>query len=538
MGLGPVDEKSSKKGAQGTLAGVVKLVVKTFLEEKHYRQLHRILGEQWSGTHSLSAVVRLMEAHGMKVSPDEEQRLAALSEDRMIDALVQRMPQQSREQYEHFFLQLSFIASTTTRLRAALETGNPDVVEEALESAENVGVLPYLMKMAVAQAGSEVKSMEEGHHTWLGDTDVRMAPLLQAQATAMATQKSLAQAKALIGGYHDTAKEKAQAVMLAMIAANEEATMAAAFTGWNEYVKKGKRETDICVAYEEQVQHANNKLFEYKQAQMEHVRSVMVSGAKDADMALIGACFAAFIEEAATSKAARETAAQVEELQKTLRSFADAAAEKAKSVMARMNEGNDEAVKVMAFKGWTDYVNLEKNERTVNDALKASQDKMKEFMDKQSGGAKSVLQRMTASSDSAVISMSFTGWKEVVKEEKRASELEAAMSAKSAKLNAFSGRNKASAMSAMERSAQLQDAEMTCYFFCIWKRETRVERMRRYGKHKNEKRKQDLMGVKGLFRSFANDLESSLKAGTPRVEVPRGKHGAPQRGIEGGVASP
>jgi len=134
--------------------------------------------------------------------------------------------------------------------------------------------------------------------------------------------------------------------------------------------------------------------------------------------------------------------------------------------------------------------------------------------------------------------MSFTGWKEVLKEEKRAAELEAAMNAKSVQLNAFSGRNKGSANSAMERSAQLQDEEMICYLFCIWKRETRVERMRRYGKHKNEKRKQDLMGVKGLFRSFANDLESSLKAGTPRVEVPRGKHGAQQRGIEGGAPSP
>mmetsp|Transcript_17577 Transcript_17577/g.30784 ORF Transcript_17577/g.30784 Transcript_17577/m.30784 type:complete len:537 (-) Transcript_17577:45-1655(-) len=532
MGLGPVDEKSGGKKAQGTLAGVVKLVVRTFLEEKHYRQLHRILGEQWSGAHSLSAVVRLMEAHGMKVTPEEEQQLAGLSEDRMIDALVQRMPQQSREQYEHFFLQLSFIASTTTRLRAALETGNPDVVEEALESAENVGVLPYLMRMAVAQAGSEVKTMEEGHDTWLVDTDGRMAPLLQAQATSMATQKTLAQAKAQIGGYHDTAKEKAQGVLMGMIQANEEAVMAVTFTGWSEYVKKLKREEGIRSEYQEQLDNANKKLFDYKQAQMDHVRSVMVAGSKDADMALMGVCFAALIEEALSSKMARETSKEVEELNKTLRGFADAAAEKAKSVMARMNDGNEEAMKAMAFKGWTDYVHLEKNERVVNDAMKASQDKQKEFMATQSAGAKSVLQRMTASNDAGLVSMGFTGWKEVVQEEKKAAELEAAMSAKSAALSDFSGRNKASALSASDRSAQLQDLEMLCYVVCIWKRETRVERMRRYGKQKNDKRKQDLMGVKGLFRSFANDLESSLKAGTPRVEVPKGRHGD-RRAVEG-----
>lgn len=92
------DEKAeAKKASQptsGGLGNVVKLVVKTFLEEKHYRQLNRILSAQWAGTHSLTAVVRLMEAHGIKVTPEEEERLQGLSEERMIDALVQRMPNQ------------------------------------------------------------------------------------------------------------------------------------------------------------------------------------------------------------------------------------------------------------------------------------------------------------------------------------------------------------------------------------------------------------------------------------------------------------
>merc|ERR1719487_3097591 len=106
-------------------------------------------------------------------------RLAQLPEDRMIDALVMRMPQQSREQFEHFFLQLSLIASTTTRLRSALETGNSDAVEEVLDSAENVGILQFILKMAVAQAGQEVKSHIKDHEDWLAASTDRMAPLLQ-----------------------------------------------------------------------------------------------------------------------------------------------------------------------------------------------------------------------------------------------------------------------------------------------------------------------------------------------------------------------
>ncbi|OLP77015.1 hypothetical protein AK812_SmicGene42972 [Symbiodinium microadriaticum] len=57
---------------QGGLSNVVKLVVKTFLEERHYRELHRILSAQWGGAHSLSAVVKLMEETEWQKCPAEE----------------------------------------------------------------------------------------------------------------------------------------------------------------------------------------------------------------------------------------------------------------------------------------------------------------------------------------------------------------------------------------------------------------------------------------------------------------------------------
>merc|ERR1712125_220264 len=141
------------------------------------------------GIHSLSAAVKLMEAHGVTLTPEEEKRIQALPEERMIDALVARMPQQTREQFEHFFLQLSLIASTTTRLRSALDAGDPAVADEVLESADNVGILGYLLKMVVAQAGGEVRAQESEHDKWMAETDARMAPLLQSQAQAMVSQK-------------------------------------------------------------------------------------------------------------------------------------------------------------------------------------------------------------------------------------------------------------------------------------------------------------------------------------------------------------
>lgn len=363
--------------------------------------------------------------------------------------------------------------------------------------------------------------MEEQHDVWLGETDVKMSPLLQSQASAMSTQKALAQAKAQIGGFMDSFKEKAAGVMMGMVAENEGALLHLTFTGWADYMRRQKAEEEIHAEYQAKLEEAQKRLMEYKDQQLNNVRNMMMAGLKDAQMALVGACFAALLDEAAHNKCIKTTVKEVEELQANLRSFAEGAASKAKSVMARMNEGNDEALKAMSFKAWIDYMQIEKQEKEVNASLKASQDKVNEMMMKQSGGAKNTLMRMFAGNDSALLVSCIKGWKEVIIEERQSAEMEAALNAKSSALNGFSSRNKGSAMSASERSAALQDEETMLYIFLFWKRETRVERTRRHGKEKNERRKKDLIGVKGLFRTFANDLESSLRQGTPRIEAPK-----------------
>merc|ERR1719213_515996 len=100
------------------------------------------------------------------------------------------------------------------------------------------------------------------------------------------------------------------------------------------------------------------------------------------------------------------------------------------------------------------------------------------------------------------------------------------MMANQSKFSSFGARNKSSAKSCMDRAAESADMSTYIVIFWYWKREARVERMRRYAKDKNLKKKQQLVGVKGLFKNFANELEAGLKEGTPRVESsvsPQGK---------------
>merc|ERR1712138_383624 len=71
----------------------------------------------------------------------------------------------------------------------------------------------------------------------------------------------------------------------------------------------------------------------------------------------------------------------------------------------------------------------------------------------------------------------------------------------------------------MDRSAAATEMSVLIVIFWYWKREVRVQCMKRYAQDKNNKKKQQLIGVKGLFKNFANELEAGLKDGTPRVEA-------------------
>lgn len=504
------------KKAMGGLSGAVKLVVRTFLEQEHYQDLHRMLAEEWVNCHSLTAAVRLMEAHGVHISPDEEERLAKLPEDRMIDALVMRMPQQSREQFEHFFLQLSLIASTTTRLRQALETGDSAAVEEVMDSAENVGILQFILKMAVAQAGQEVLAHVQDHDSWINVTDARMSPLLQSQANAMISQKALAQAKAALGESRVQANEKTKKVLMSLAGGSAEALKSSSFISWAELVKQIKRENEIRREYEEEIDSAEKKLQDYILSQTGIMRNMINKKHLDTTNGLLGACIDAFKQNVDEAKEELVKAEEMKELEAKLSQFGKDQVAKSKKVLDRMNAGSDVGLIHMMFTAWVQFMEDYRKNKDFEDAVKAEEKKIAEFMKKQNEGAKSVLTRMSTASDTGLIDSCFKGWVEVFVETKKANELEDMLNSASGRFNEFSSRNKSSAKGCMDRAAEATDTATYIIMFWHWKREYKTQRMIRYARDKNAKKKNQLIGVKGLFKNFANELEAGLKEGTPR----------------------
>merc|ERR1719197_1984273 len=281
-------------GSSSGLSPAVKFVIQNFLEDSHYTALHSSLSVHWDVSQSLQAAMRLMEQYGVTISPEEQQQMQGMGEERMIEALVMRMPQQSKEQFEHFFLQLQLIVSTATRIRDALEQGEPDQVAEILSNADSTGVTPYILKMAIVQAGSEVANLKKQHAAWVRDADQRMQMLISGQADAMQAQKQLTAAQEKLSGYMSSHNDKAKKMVMGLAGGQGKALLVACFSSWATEVKKMKNENEIRKEYEERINQSEGRLAAYIAQQMENITGVINRKFAATESALLALCFGVF----------------------------------------------------------------------------------------------------------------------------------------------------------------------------------------------------------------------------------------------------
>jgi len=156
-------------------------------------------------------------------------------------------------------------------------------------------------------------------------------------------------------------------------------------------------------------------------------------------------------------------------------------------------------------------------------------------MKNQNDGAKSVLNRMNQGSNTGLLGLCIKAWVEFIAEEKKMLEMKEIMENNAAKFASFTGRNKDSADSVMQKAAEAADIACILAPFHYWKREAKCEGMKRYGREKDGKRKDQLKGVKNLFKDFASELDAGLKQGTPRIDPHPERT---KRRLAGGAPSP
>eukprot|EP00929_Paragymnodinium_shiwhaense_P054100 TRINITY_DN27112_c0_g1_i1.p2 TRINITY_DN27112_c0_g1~~TRINITY_DN27112_c0_g1_i1.p2 ORF type:complete len:247 (+),score=53.12 TRINITY_DN27112_c0_g1_i1:85-741(+) len=186
------------------------------------------------------------------------------------------------------------------------------------------------------------------------------------------------------------------------------------------------------------------------------------------------------------------------------------------AVVRKLTDGQDAQLKAMVFSALWEAAQTEK--RSQYEA-RASREKEALRRAGQRRHAATVLGKLTHWADLRCYSMIFQSWLRLARQ--RQEEVRAELAAQQAQAGLSKARAAASER-IIEHSGRLVKMREELFRMRVleaWRRMHMLARMQRYARDQNTKKRQQLQGVKGLFRSFAEELGEELRQGTPRLDV-------------------
>merc|ERR1712216_600724 len=225
-------------------------------------------------------------------------------------------------------------------------------------------------------------------------------------------------------------------------------------TNWKSVVDRIKKEAEIRLEYEERIEAAQKRLFDYKQSQKGNAKGVLLRQAAAGDSALIGEVFAYLCKEPQQRKADEEAEKKLKEIEAKLAAQAGKNKDNAKAVLMRNLAQGDRGLMDVCMEAWKSWLVEYKKDKETEDAVKAAEAKVAAFMKQKSEGAKGIIDKMNSLTNSGLVEHVMSTWVAAFKDKKKAEEMEAMLNGADAKFGAFGARNKGAAMSAGEKATQ------------------------------------------------------------------------------------
>mmetsp|Transcript_35240 Transcript_35240/g.81247 ORF Transcript_35240/g.81247 Transcript_35240/m.81247 type:complete len:514 (-) Transcript_35240:108-1649(-) len=487
----------------------VGLQVQQFLDEWHFRVLHSGLAYAWDRPEALIKAMDIFEASGMHITQEEKEQLAQLDEEWMIEGLVQRMPGAMKKTIEHFLLQLQLVLSTATRVRNALEEGSPDEVAKIMEDGDT-GITQQVLKEVVTEAGREVGELQSVHQSWDTSMALRIARLVRCSEEADQAAIDLEQVQLSIEKFPKEQNAKTTKVMLSMIENRKRGLLALAFVGWTSHTGKSRLEKRLDAKFSAEVEQLESKLYECKAAQLGTVRSVMDRKAVEDLEALLTDIFATWKRYVYLEADSREVVGKLKAARAKLTTAKATQKENAKKSLVRMTEGEDDALMALVLGAWVNWLAEYRKNKEFEHAVKASEAKVREYMQRKTQNAREMLVRLQGSTETGLLSSAFNAWAEDYKAVARVREVEATVDSQQHVLKELNTRQKVVATGIAKQNATMQDDILLTQIFMNWYTEVRTEHVRRHYMGKMDTKEQKFEAVQTMIKSFANQLEQGI----------------------------
>jgi len=514
------------------MSASVDYLMGSLLEDRHYDKAASTLRGKWDRCQSMHAAMKLMEQHGVELSSQEEAQLSSLSEDQMIEALVSKMPPQSKEQFQLFFLQLQAVVSTATSVRGGLREGRPELVEAALEQAESTGVEQHILRMAIVQAGTEVAHLRSAHDDWCRDSQARMSKLLRGQEDKREAQRKLAASKAVLACHQASHSEKARRVLMGFAVGSTKTLLKSVFFAWAKESGQLKQEGELVEDYKQRLQRAEKKIYEARVRQLDNVRKMMTSKARECNRHLLSECWEAFRQEMLRGRSEGFSNAQVREMEARLHGLTSGAAQRAKGLMQRVSLSMDSDLLAACLRTWASEAKVVARAREYEEQVEKAKGRIEQLKEQRKSNAKSMLDTIMRDTNSGLLYQVLQAWQAFLAEERRINEMTERLHGANSQLLDVHGWSKSKASTITERAAEQVELLLVLQVFCNWRLYMRMEGILRQHNGKIESKRAQLGKVQSMFKDFAQEIEANFKAS--RQESDSDWHMSPQHRGGGG----
>jgi len=486
--------------------------IQFFLDDWHYNMITS-LSTSWTRPKATLAALDLIEIQGKIVFEEgEKDALVQMEESQMVPKVLAKMPLEFKKNFEKFIEQMQVIVKKATEVRKVVDEASPEAVQAVMDAPEKSGIISHVLKKSIIAAGKQVTAIRKRHVSWTTNTEARVARLIRSADDATQVQQQLAMIEMQLKGFGSAQNEKSKKMMASVGANNDKALTAMVYSSWKNIVSTLKEENAIRSTFEKEIETLEFKLQEYRAAALTNVRNVLMRKAAEGDNALMQQVWKAWKDEVEETK--REAGSQdaMKAMEAKLASHSAAQAENTKKVMTRMTAGSDSALLTVVFGSWVQWLADYKKNKDVEDSVKEQERKFQEFLAKKKDEAKAVLDRMNSSTDSGLVEHVISSWVQGWVEEQDEIKMAKIMAENEAKFAGLNGRQKDNAKGVMGRVTEEQDLNLMLRAFSFWACDAKLERIMRHYNSKMESKKQQLSSVQHLFRNFATQLDAGLKS--------------------------
>mmetsp|Transcript_16247 Transcript_16247/g.37448 ORF Transcript_16247/g.37448 Transcript_16247/m.37448 type:complete len:544 (+) Transcript_16247:71-1702(+) len=488
----------------------LRLQVQSFLDDWFHRVIQSTLGKQWSHKEVFSAALDIFEVNGIVLSKEERSKAIGGNEGELITLLMSRMPANLRTNFDYWAQNLQMVVTTITRLRQDLEEDKIHGVFEVLEECDKEAVLKCVMKQAVIQASQEVLKIRRCQDSWARSMEGRLARLSMSSQIAEQALSQAVGVEAQLSSFVSSHTQKSKKMLMGLAEGKDKTLVHTTFSGWYGLVVKMKSEEHIREKYRIEAEEAQRKLFEYKQKQVEGVRNVLLRNCQDGDLGLLNLCVDLWAAEVKRAKADGDTAAAMQLAEDRLKAVSDGKKEATKNLMAKMANESDGALILTMFQAWVKHhVDIAK-EKELEEAVKKTEAALQDHLKKKKDEAKQVLDRMSGSSDSGLLAMMIKYWVQALGDLRADKKKDEANKNTEEKFKRMAMRQLGTAKGVQARVNEQMNNNLLIRCIWAWVTESKTQRIEKYYTQKIAGKRNQLLSVQNLFKSFATQLEKGL----------------------------